>query len=85
MTTDRSRIVSLPSMGTAFSIVYSICPDGNDPCGFFSNVIGVDSKYDLQVVENVGKEVYVEAQDAMMSGVPQDVREHMLEQLFGGN
>ena len=79
----QSQLVSLPSMGTAFSVVYSICPDGEDPCSIFSSVIGTDGKYDFQILENVGRAVYLEAQDAMMAGIPEDVRQHMLKQLFG--
>lgn len=79
----QSQLINLPSLGTAFSIVYSICPDGEDPCSIFSSVIGADGKYDFQVLEDVEKAVYLEAQETMMAGIPNDVRQHMLEQLFG--
>lgn len=80
---DRSQLATLPSTGTAYSIVYSICPDGEDPCSIYSSVIGAGGKYDFQVMENVKKEVYLEARDAMMAGIPEDVWEHMMEQLWG--
>ncbi len=80
---DRSQLITLPSTGTAYSIVYSICPDGEDPCSIYSSVIGAGGKYDFQVMENVEQAVYLEAQDAMMADIPEDVREHMMEQLFG--
>lgn len=79
----QSQLANLPSMGTAFSVVYSICPDGEDPCSVFSSVIGTDGKYDFQVLEDVDQAVYLEAQEAMMAGIPKDVQKHMLEQLFG--
>lgn len=79
---EKSKIVGLPSTGPAFSIVYTICPDGEDPCSIYSNVIGAGGKYDFQVMENVEKAVYLEARGAMMAGIPEDVQQHMIEQLF---
>ena len=40
-------------------------------------------KTDFQVLEDVEKAVYLEAQETMMAGIPNDVRQHMLEQLLG--
>ena len=57
-------------------------PDGEDPCSIYSNVIGAGGKYDFQVMENVEKAVYLEARGAMMAGIPEDVQQHMIEQLF---
>ncbi|MCO6492712.1 MAG: hypothetical protein J5I98_30115 [Phaeodactylibacter sp.] len=79
---EKSKVVGLPSTGPAFSIVYAICPDGEDPCSIYSNVIGAGGKYDFQVMENVEKAVYLEARGAMMAGIPEDVQQHMIEQLF---
>lgn len=79
---EKSKVVGLPSTGPAFSIVYAICPDGEDPCSIYSNVIGAGGKYDFQVMENVEKAVYQEARDAMMAGIPEDVQQHMIKQLF---
>ncbi|MCB0554054.1 MAG: hypothetical protein KDD02_10920 [Phaeodactylibacter sp.] len=79
---DRTKVVNLPSIGSAFSIVYSICPDGEDPCTVYSTVIGDKGKYDFQVMDNVDKNIYFYSRDEIMEGIPEDVQVHMLEQLF---
>lgn len=79
---ERSQVIGLSSMGTAYSIVYSICPDGEDPCTFYCSVIGEGAKYDFQVKEDVDKSVYFEEQAAIMEGIPDDVQQHILKQLF---
>jgi len=77
-----SQVVSLPSTGTAFSIAYTTCPEGGGACSFHSSVIGEQAKYDFQVLEGVGKSVYFDERAKMMEGIPEDVQEHILEQLF---
>ena len=79
---DRSQAIRLPSVGIAFSIVYSVCPENAGPCSLFSSVIGAEGKYDFQVQEDVEPSVYLEARQSMMAGIPEDVQQHMLEQLF---
>ena len=79
----KSKLVNLPSMGQAFSFVYSICPDGEDPCSLFSSVVGQEGKYDFQVIEQVDEEVYRQAEESMMANIPKDIRQHMFEQIFG--
>lgn len=79
---DRTKVANLPSIGPAFSIVYSICPDGEDPCTVYSTVIGDKGKYDFQVMDNVDEAIYFDSRDEIMEGIPEDVQVHMLDQLF---
>ncbi len=80
----KSQLASFSSIGKAFSIVYSICPDGEDPCSIYASVLNRAGKYDFQVQADVDPEVYLENRAVMMQGVPDEVQEHFVKQLFPG-
>jgi hypothetical protein len=80
----KSQLANFSSIGKAFSIVYSICPDGEDPCSIYATVFNRSGKYDFQVQSGIDPAVYIDNRAVMMQGVPEEVQAHFLKQLFPG-